>query len=83
MWIRCYTSLSFGIDILVHVHVLIVIVVVIVVLVVDCVDDWHGEEGGGDEEAKEGEDDECSTVSRVVTIPGNKIEITACLKSWT
>ena len=65
-----HTSLSsFGIDILVHIHIHIVVVVVIVVLIVDGVDDRHGEEGGRYEEAKEGEDDKGTTMSRVVTIP--------------
>ena len=64
------TSLSSGIYILIHVHVLIVVVVVIVVLIVDGVDDGHREEGGRDEKAKEGKDDEGSTVAWIVTIPG-------------
>ena len=67
---NCEASLPSCVNILVHVHVHVVIVVVVVVLIVDCVDDGHREEGGGDEEAKEREDDEGATVAWVVAIPG-------------
>ena len=73
------TSLSSGVDILIHVHVLIVVVIVIVVLVVDRVDDGHREEGGGDEKAKEGEDDKGSTVAWIVIIPACNIEELNCV----
>ena len=67
---NCEASLPSCVNVLVHVHVHVVIVVVVVVLIVDCVDDGHREEGGGDEEAKEREDDEGATVAWVVAIPG-------------
>ena len=66
-------SLPPCVNVLVHVHVhvvIVVVVVVVVVLIVDCVDDGHRVEGGGNEEAKEREDDEGATVAWVVAIPG-------------
>ena len=70
-WRRnCEASLPPCVNVLVHVHVHVVIVVVVVVLIVDCVDDGHREESGGNEEAKEREDDEGTTVAWVVAIPG-------------
>ena len=70
-WRRnCEASLPPCVNVLVHVHVHVVIVVVVVVLIVDCVDDGHRVEGGGNEEAKEREDDEGATMAWVVAIPG-------------
>ena len=71
-WRRnCEASLPPCVNVLVHVHIhVVIVVVVVVVLIVDSVDDGHREEGGGNEEAKEREDDEGATVAWVVAIPG-------------